>query len=201
MKIKIFVEGGGDGSTLKTECRRGFSTFFERAGMKGRMPSVLACGSRNEAYSDFCTAVMQAVPDVLPLLLVDSEDAITQSPWAHLKTRDNWDKPAAATDEQVHLMVRCMESWFLADRSQLAKYFNQGFDANALPAGTNVESIDKDTLMNALKHASRQCKTKSRYDKGEHSFEILSMIDPEVVAKASPHAERLLKTLRANIAT
>lgn len=53
--MKIYVEGGGDSKELKTRCRRGFSNFFEKAGLKGRMPRVVACGSlvlavRAQAY-------------------------------------------------------------------------------------------------------------------------------------------------------
>jgi len=72
-KIKIYIEGGGDQAKLKRACRRAFSKFFERAGFAGRMPGVVACGSRNKAFNDFCTAVATANDGVLPLLLVDSE--------------------------------------------------------------------------------------------------------------------------------
>ena len=99
LKIKVYVEGGGDGSQLKTECRRAFSTFFEKAGLKGTMPRVVACGSRSNAYDDFCTALRTASADELPLLLVDSEAPVTVAdPWKHLKERegDQWDKPDTA---------------------------------------------------------------------------------------------------------
>jgi hypothetical protein len=39
-------------------------------------------------------------------------------------------------------------------------------------------------------------KTKGRYDKGSHSFELLALVDPKKVAGASPHAKRLFDTLR-----
>ncbi|MDR0720595.1 MAG: hypothetical protein LBF78_13230, partial [Treponema sp.] len=55
--VKIYVEGGGDTHTLRTACRRGFSGFLEKAGLKGYMPRIVACGSRNNAYADFCTAM------------------------------------------------------------------------------------------------------------------------------------------------
>ena len=34
-----------------------------------------------------------------------------------------------ATDEQAHLMVQCMEAWFLADRETLAAVFGRGLKA------------------------------------------------------------------------
>ena len=48
-KVKIYVEGGGDQAKLKRECRRAFSKFFEKAGFKGKMPRVVASGSRGSA--------------------------------------------------------------------------------------------------------------------------------------------------------
>jgi hypothetical protein len=73
MSVKIYVEGGGDQRKLKRECRRAFSKFFEKAEFKGKMPRVVACGSRNDSYADFCTAVKTSSTSELPLLLVDSE--------------------------------------------------------------------------------------------------------------------------------
>ena len=120
MRIKIYVEGGGDSNQLKRKCRRGFAKFFEQAGFQGKMPKIIACGSRNDAFGDFCTAVRTPTNDEYPLLLVDSEGPVIprhyDKPWAHLKERDFWNQPADTTDEQAHLMVQCMESWFLADR-------------------------------------------------------------------------------------
>lgn len=53
MKVRVYVEGGGDSKDLRILCRRGFSKLFERAGLKGRMPKVAACGSRNQAFRSF----------------------------------------------------------------------------------------------------------------------------------------------------
>ena len=86
--------------------------------MEGRMPSVVASGSRQEAFNDFCAAVKY---DFI-VLLVDSEGPRgkgIQPHGQHLKTRDSWNQPSGATDDQVHLMVQCMEAWFLADKDSL----------------------------------------------------------------------------------
>lgn len=32
VSVKLFVEGGGDKSKLRSECRRGFKNFLEKAG-------------------------------------------------------------------------------------------------------------------------------------------------------------------------
>lgn len=56
MSVKVYVEGGGDSSALKRKCREGFREFFRKIGLQGRMPRIVACGPRNNAYDDFCTA-------------------------------------------------------------------------------------------------------------------------------------------------
>lgn len=80
MKVKIYVEGGGDhNKDLQTRCRRGFRRFFEKAGLDNRMPSVVACGGRSHAYDRFRTSHEAAGPDDFPILLVDSEAPVTEA--------------------------------------------------------------------------------------------------------------------------
>ncbi len=199
MRIKIYVEGGGDRQELKSKCRQGFNKFFRKAGLEGRMPRIVASGGRQTAYRDFCIALRKAGDDDFIVLLVDSEGPVDPAhegaPWSHLKARDEWDRPAQATDENVHLMVQCMESWFIADRQGLIAFFGQGFNESKLPHNPNVEKILKQDLNDTLEKASRDSR-KGRYSKGSHSFEILSQIDPEEVARVSPWAKRLIDILR-----
>lgn len=197
MKVKVYVEGGGDGKDLRTKCRRGFSSFFEKADVVGRMPQVIACGGRAKAFDKFCIALRARKDQEFILLLVDSEDPVAPGagPWQHLERRDRWEKPDDAADEHAHLMVQCMEAWFLADREAIAAYFGQGFNRNALPGRQEVEEVAKADLFDALKNATRQCR-KGEYGKGRHSFDILEQIDPDKVRNASPHAQRFIDTLQ-----
>jgi hypothetical protein len=121
LKVKIYVEGGGnDNGRLCAELRQGFQSLFIKAGFEGKLPSVIASGSRNDAFNDFNTAVKKVKADEVVLLLVDSEDTITASTkWEHVQKRDSWDKPTNANDENLFFMVECMESWFLADKDAL----------------------------------------------------------------------------------
>ena len=57
--VKLYVEGGGDSQLLRTACRQGFAEFLGKAGLAGRMPRVVAGGSRSSTYDMFCTAVAQ----------------------------------------------------------------------------------------------------------------------------------------------
>ena len=196
MSVKIYVEGGASGG-LDRECRRGFSEFLKSAGLRDKMPRIIACGSRDRAYDKFCTAQEQASTDEFIVLLVDSEEGVEGDigPWAFLKLRDNnWNKPDGTSDENVHLMVQCMEAWFLADRDTLAQFFGDGFNANPLPNRPDVENIPKLDLYNALKGATRTSR-KGEYGKGPHSFDLLAKLDPQKVVAASPYARRLVDTL------
>ena len=51
------MEGGGDSTALKRECRSGFREFFRRSGLEGRIPGIVACGSRENASEEFRTAI------------------------------------------------------------------------------------------------------------------------------------------------
>lgn len=196
MSVTVYIEGGGDARELRTKCRRGFSDFFRKAGLAGRMPRLIACGAREKAYDRFCTALGQS-DGALVVLLVDSEGPVADNDgsWKHLTERDNWLKPDQATDDNAHLMVQCMEAWFLADKEALAKYFGQGFRRNALSMRPEIEAIPKVDIEQGLKNATRQCKHKGQYNKGRHSFAILAQLDPEKVTAASPYAKQLIDAL------
>jgi hypothetical protein len=197
VKFRIYVEGGGDSNALKTKCREGFRRFFQSAGLSGHMPAVVACGSRNNAFDSFQTAIAAPKHGEIPLLLVDSETSISNTPWNHLQSRDGWNKPKDADNKHAQLMVQCMEAWFIADTESLAKYFGQHFNPNALPANQQVETIAKSMVLKSLKDATRNCTPKGAYRKGKHSFEVLGQIDASKVRQAAPHADRLLKLLEA----
>ena len=199
MSIKVYVEGGGDSNQLRRQCRNGFREFFSKAGLEGHMPRVVACGSRQRAYDQFCAAIDEAEADSFIVLLVDSETALaaSASPWEHLEKRDNWTQPSAASDNSAQLMVQCMEAWFVADRQSLGAYFGKDFKVAALPARDDVEAIAKGDLERTLKQATRSCsKGKGTYRKGRHSFELLGCLEPNKVMESSPHARRLIDTLR-----
>lgn len=198
MSVRIYVEGGGNLRQLKAECRRDFSKFFEKAGLKGRMPRIVACGSRDSAFRKFRTRLTVAVTDKDKiLLLVDSEESVAHAtkPWSHLEKRDPWKRPPGAGDDNVHLMVQCMESWFLADKECLAKHFGPEFRKAGLPANPKIEDVPKSDVMSGLERATNACK--SEYSKGRHSFRILAKLDPAKVKAASPYAARLIETVSA----
>ncbi len=197
MTIKVYVEGGGDhNKALQTECRKGFSEFFQKSGLGGRMPRVVACGGRRRAYDNFRTS-HENRQNELPILLVDSESPIVaDSPWEHVRAspEDQWEQPDGASNDQIHFMVVTMEAWFHADKETLRVYYGAAFRTASLSQRTDVEAIAKPDLFDGLNRATRDCQ-KGEYSKGEDSFRILARIDPLKVKMSSRYAERLLAVL------
>ncbi len=202
VSVKVYVEGGGSSSDREgrkggrseqsSRFREGFSKFVKKAGLAGRMPRFVPCGNRQVAFRDFKKAVTRGEA---ALLLVDAEEPVkSQGPWQHLKACGNWNRPEKATDEQCHLMVQVMETWFLADITTLKSYFRQGFQEKSLPKNPRVEEIPKQDVERGLRQATRNT-SKGTYSEGKHSFEILGELDPAKVREKSPYAERFLSTL------
>jgi hypothetical protein len=156
------------------------------------MPKIVVCGSRENAYDKF---KMFVGGKDYAMLLVDAEVPVTaQGPWEHLKASDNWDRPVGADDDQCHLMVQAMESWFLADREALGEYYGAGFQESDLPQNPRVEQVAKQDVISGISNASRNTK-KGPYDKGAHSYEILEKLAPAKVQQASPYADRFIRSL------
>lgn len=198
MNVEIYAEGGGDARELKARFRKALQLLLEKAGFKGHMPGVRACGSRKSAYDIFLTAHADRGEDDFPILLVDSEELVSKSPWKHLEEqpRDLWKRPADAHDEQAHLMVTCMETWIVADRAALRKVFGQHLNESALPPEAGLEGRTKGEIQGKLEVATKACPRGRRYEKGRRSFQVVGELDPGVLEPLLPHFERLLDTLR-----
>ena len=159
------------------------------------MPKIVACGGRSQAYRSFRTAQENTAQDGLPILLVDSEEPeIQRNRWEHVASRDQWQRPSGATEDQILFMVQAMEAWFHADKNMLGEYYGQGFREAALSPRHDVENIPKIDLISGLQRATKDCQ-KGEYAKGDHSFQILACLDPAKVRASSPHAELFLKIL------
>lgn len=194
----MFVEGGGDQPRTLTACRKGFRILFEKALGDRSRPGISACGSRQEAYKDFCLSLEQN-PGTFAILLVDAEDPVADGDtvWTHLGKRDAWRRPASAHNDQAHLMVQCMEAWFLTDPQKLVNYYGQEFKSNALRRNPQVEAIAKRDIMECLERATSETDT---YHKTRHAFAILATLDPATIRQRSPHAEELFRVLLEKLA-
>ena len=104
MRAHLYIEGA-ESKEDQVRCREAFRNLIRKLGFAAgkRMPRLSACGGRNSVFDHFKTAHAQRQQGDYIAMLVDSEDPVgdVEKTWAHLKTRDNWDKPAGADDEQV----------------------------------------------------------------------------------------------------
>jgi hypothetical protein len=196
VNVFVYVEGGGDAKSTRVRCQEGFRGLIDKILTGGRRPRIVACGTRRAAFDRFVDG-LGLHTDAICLLLVDSEGAVgaRQSPWAHVAASDSWRPPPTARDEHLHFMVQCMEAWLASDADALARFYGQGFKADALPKPPNIEQVTKADLERALKASTRATQSKGRYDKGAHSFLLLALVDPARVSKRAPHARRFFEAL------
>jgi len=197
---ELYVEGGGDHNpALASECRKAFSKLLEQAGVEHR-PKIIVCGGRKRAYDQFVQALKDDEAEVW--LLVDAESVVPSGPpfdpWAHVLARqgDQWIQPTAATDEHLHFMAVCTETWLLADHEALKKVFGPKLHVAKLPASTRpLESVDKQQVYDALQAATKPTPA-GEYGKGKHAFRILAEVRPQQLRQLS-WAARFLDALCA----
>ena len=188
--VTIFVEGGGNSNSGRAQCREAFAKLLAKCGFRGRMPTIRARGSRNQAYASFVNAISHASDGEVVMLLVDSEDPIADinRTWQHLRGRDGWQRPRNAADEDVLFMTTCMETWIVADHNALRDCFGRNFQETALPPLDNLENRSRQDVLNRLERATRNCR--APYRKGPRSFEILGKVNPNAIAPNLPSLRR-----------
>ena len=132
-------------------------------------------------------------------MLIDSEEPMAdiEKTWSHLRERDGWAKPVGSDDEQVLLMVTCMETWIVADRHTLQSHYGSELQDTALPALNDIESRSCDSIQDSLLHATRNCT--NAYEKGKRSFQVLSKLDPDELQKRLPGFVRCKRVLGAKL--
>ena len=198
MNAHLYIEGG-ESKEDQIRCREGFRKLIEKAGLSGRMPRLSACGGRRSVFDDFKTAHASRKVGAYIAMLVDSEDPVEslEKTWDHLKSRDQWDKPAGAVDEQVLFMTTCMETWIVADQTALREHYGQKLQENALPPLDNLENRNRHDVHDKLVHASRNCS--NAYTKGKRSFEVLAKLDPAVLKQHLPSFVRVDRILKEKL--
>ena len=199
VSARIYIEGGGDSKYLRIQCREGFRKLFERCGFSSRMPRMVACGSRGNAFGDFQTACRNAGAEQYIAMLIDSEDPMSDidQPWAHLDVRDGWSKPSGADDAHVLMMVTCMETWIVADRKTLRNHYGSTLQDSALPALHDLELKNRSSIHDALLRATRNCT--NAYNKGKRSFEVVGKLDPDALQQHLPSFARCKRLLDAKL--
>ena len=228
-KIAIYVEGGGDASQQRAELRNGFDRLLgaqKRAAQAKHLGwRLVAAGSRNNACAEFIAKVASADEQTLCILLVDSEEGLppelpvksgetaeerqirrnhdARVRRDHLAQQDGWELKDISP-EGIHLMVRCMETWIVADPDGMAVVYARDFHRDRLPQRINLEDEPKADLYHKLAEATKDT-TKGAYSKANHSkikhaSKLLERIDADRVARRCPRFATFTAWLTETIA-
>ena len=223
-EIAIYVEGGGDTAQQKAELRTGLDQLLDAQKREARAKhlrwKLVPSGGRDSAFAAFANAFKNSSDQTLCVLLVDSEDEIppeesirdeesdeetsqrlskdSKTRQNHLSNRDGW-KFVGAPPDVIHLMVRCMEAWIVADPVALKIYYGNGFHENQLPVRIDLEDEEKLQIYDKLEKATKDT-SKGRYAKISHASKLLALIDPNKVATRCPRFATFTSWLSREIA-
>lgn len=131
------------------------------------------------------------------ILLVDAEGPVASPPERHLSDRDGWEMDFAPANT-VHLMVQSMETWIVADADALNDYYGNRFRRRVLPRTTELETVDRAVIADALKRAVLDT-SKGTYQKIRDGGGLLGRLDSDVVRQACPSCATFLDALDAFI--
>lgn len=200
MSAHLYIEGA-ESKEDQIRCREGFRKLIGKLGFAEgkRMPRLSACGGRNAVFDDFKAAHANCKPGDYIAMLVDSEEPVTdaEKPWEHLNTRENWEKPPGAEDEQVLFMTTCMETWIVADRETLKRHYGHKLQETALPPAIGLEIRGRVEVHQKLEHATRDCS--NSYQKGKRSFVVVGELNPSALEPILPSFARVKRILHRKL--
>ncbi len=199
-EIRIFIEGGSKGQDRfsSQKLRIGFASFLSELVAEAREKKIRfninICGSTDQTFRIFQSANKKTNNSFL-CFLVDSdkplEDDDTPKSFLQREKTLNFEN---VKDEQCHLMVQIMESWFLADVETLKTFYGQKFKPNTIRKQTNIEKIAKLDVEKSLDKATNET-SKGKYHKIKHGAELLGKIETAKVREKSEHCNRLFETM------
>lgn len=178
-RIRIYFEGDD-------QLRMSFHQFFRVGETRGK-GSIQLVAAHGDPIGEYRIA-QRKHPESVNILLLDSEQALDGT---GLRQQQVAEFPA----DRIFWMVELMESWFLADREAVERYYNDArFQESSLPPNPQVEKIPKKDVLDGLKEATRSTQ-KGRYNKTRHAPGILKTINRDKVTGSVPQCRRLFDLL------
>lgn len=204
-EIRIYIEGDTKqkGKFNTISLREGFNHFFlgliEKAKAKNITLRLIMCGSKFETFKDFLNA-SKTYEESFVCFLLDSDAPLADSetPKSFLKKQNPLWHLDEADEDQCHLMIQLMESWFFADKEKLAEFYGQNFNQNALSKNANIEKIPKADVESGLANATTNTQ-KGEYHKTRHGAKMLELINSQKVRNSAPHCERVFTVILSKI--
>ena len=167
--ILIYIEGeGGGGTTAKRhahdgEFRQAWKAFLKPLADQAERAKIrrFRCipGRGGASTTEKFAHPLPQQKGALRILLIDSEGPVADvaKPWTGREQK----RPHWADDKHCYLMVQCLETWLLADADKLREHYDSRskkcFQDNKLKDWSNLESISKKTLQEALESATGKC--------------------------------------------
>ncbi len=196
--VYVFFEGGGNAESKK-RLSRALETLIRSSNPKCRV-RVFASGSRENAVRDFVLPLRTGPPSLpsrpnCTLLLVDSEIPVSES---HSPPEV---LPGLSSDTQVpkgavHLMVECMENWFLADPESCKRVAPNGFLVAKLGNTAHVEAVAKADAIQRVQTAFGGTGA-GVYLKSKDGPLLLESLDVEVLKKKAPRAAAFFEAAKS----
>lgn len=104
---RLFVEGGGNTRCQQQEARRTVAERWDRTGMKGPRPAVVACRDGSDASRDHSKALAQS-PDSAPVLLGEGQGSVAEhDAWSRVL----WNRESLKRDVLALAAETSEEGW------------------------------------------------------------------------------------------
>ena len=197
MKVRLYVEGGAvsrKDDLIKS--RRALTAWLKKLDLVN-LPQVALTGPGPKALAEAEARTKQAKGQETVLALVDSEGTLEniEQPLSLFQAKHKT-KFIYLTDEQILVMVQCMEAWICADKNAVREAYPKGQHSNRFEQ-ENPESKTPPQLCKYLEKVSKKPdQDKPLYKKGKPAFELFGKTDPNIVAHRCPSAERAIRILK-----